>query len=243
MAYFNVNCHCAYTMSIHKYERAFLSKKYAHIVTQCGNQTNIVPRWCLHHIAHYETKNLSSFDDVCWCWKLTPSSIDISIKDCMFTTSTTENSKGCWCSIVKFDSNWAYSQARGSLIIDVGWSSTSFPFIGSSFKFKSKWISLPYAKSTNSTMLYYASTISSPTNCTYSSISISSLPRFKEENETCQWHSYVASYVLNFSCSLYMEKYLHSNLHVKSWNPPIISYDLGFVSLQTWEHHIIACLH
>lgn len=25
--------------------------------------------WCLHHITHYESKYLLSYDDVCWCWK------------------------------------------------------------------------------------------------------------------------------------------------------------------------------
>jgi hypothetical protein len=36
---------------------------------------HIVPWWCLHHIAHYESKNLLSFDYVCWGWQLTSCSI------------------------------------------------------------------------------------------------------------------------------------------------------------------------
>ena len=70
-------------------------------------------------------------------------------KDCMFITFTFDNSKG-WPT-TQFDSNWAYSWAWGCSTIGVGWSSTSFPPLAP----------LPHAKSTNSTMLYFASTISS----------------------------------------------------------------------------------
>ena len=68
----------------------------------------------------------------------------------MLITCATINSEE-W-SIAKLDSNWAYSRAWDSLIIDVGRSSTSFPFIGSSFKSKPKWTSLSNAESTKSTM-------------------------------------------------------------------------------------------
>ena len=39
------------------------------------------------------------------------------MKDCMFIIFIHENSEGC--SIMNFDSNWAYSRARGRLIIGV----------------------------------------------------------------------------------------------------------------------------
>ena len=54
----------------------------------------------------------------------------------MFITSIFEKSDEC--SIVKFDSNWAYSRVGGSLTNVVGWTSTSFYFIGSSIKSKPK---------------------------------------------------------------------------------------------------------
>ena len=47
--------------------------------------------------------------------------------------------------------------------------------IGSLVKLKPEWTSLRHAKSTNSTTMYYTSTMSSPTNCTYSSIDFFSL--------------------------------------------------------------------
>ena len=78
------------------------------------------------------------------------------------------------------------------------------PSIGSSFKSKPKWICLFHVKSTNSTMLYSASTISSPANYTLSSIGISTHSRFKEEMRVS--NSFVASYTLHFSCSSSMEK-------------------------------------
>ena len=53
-------------------------------------------------------------------------------------------------------------------------------------------------------MLYFVSTISSPTNCTYSSIGISTLPRFKEEMRLA--NSFVASVILDFSHSYSMAK-------------------------------------
>ena len=60
----------------------------------------------------------------------------------MYLTSTTKNRGEC--SIAKFGRNWAYSRARGSLTIGVGYPS-------------------------------------SHANCTYSSMGISLLPRFKNE--------------------------------------------------------------
>ena len=92
-----------------------------------------------------------------------------------------------------------------SLTISVGLSSTSFPSTSSAFKSKPKWISLSHVKSTNSGMLYFASTISSLPNYTNSPIGKSStLPRFKEETRLAT--SYVASFTLNFSCSSSMAK-------------------------------------
>ena len=119
------------------------------------------------------------------------------IEDCMFIPSF-------FSRMIKFYSNWAYSWAWGSLTIGVSWSSTSFPYIGSSFKFKPKWISLPHAKSTNSAMLYSASIITSYANCTYSSMGIPSLPRFKEEMRLA--NSFVVFSILNFLRSSSMAK-------------------------------------
>ena len=119
------------------------------------------------------------------------------IEDCMFIPSI-------FSRMIKFYSNWAYSWAWGSLTIGVSWLSTSFPYIGSSFKFKPEWISLPHAKSTNSAMLYSASIITSYANCTYSSMGIPSLPRFKEEMRLA--NSFVVFSILNFLCSSSMAK-------------------------------------
>ena len=63
----------------------------------------------------------------------------------------------------------------------------------------------PLAKSTNSTMLYFASTFFSHANCTYSSISNSSLSRFKEEMRFA--NSFDAPFILDFSRSPSMEKW------------------------------------
>ena len=56
---------------------------------------------------------------------------DLFIKSALFITSTIENSDEF--SSAKINSNWAYSQIGESLTISVGWSSTTFPSIGSSF--------------------------------------------------------------------------------------------------------------
>ena len=127
---------------------------------------------------------------------------NLSIKDCMFITSITENSKGC--SAANFDSNWAYSRAWGIFTIGVGWSSTSFPSIGSSFKSKREWISLSHVKFSNSAMLYSASTISLHANCNYSSMGNSTFQRFEKEMRLS--NSFVASFTLDFSCSSFMAK-------------------------------------
>ena len=113
----------------------------------------------------------------------------------MVITSTIGNSEGGFTT--KFDSSPTYSRAWGSLTIGFGWSSTSFPFISFSFKYKPKWISLSHAKSTNLVMLFFESTISSPANYTYSLIRMSSLPRFKEEMRLA--NSFVVSFILDFS--------------------------------------------
>lgn len=127
---------------------------------------------------HHITKDFIVF----W-WRLLMLEIDIlfnlSIKDCMFITSKTGSSEGC--SVADFDSNWAYSRAWGIFTIGVGWSSTSFPSIGLSFKSKREWISLSHVKFSNSAMLYSASIVSSHANCKYSSMGISTLRRFKKE--------------------------------------------------------------
>ena len=52
--------------------------------------------------------------------------------------------------------------------------------------------------------LYYASTNSYPPNCTNSSIGIYSLLSFEEETRLA--NSFVASFILDFSCSLYVAK-------------------------------------
>ena len=66
-------------------------------------QKIIVPWWYLYHITHYKSKNLLSFDDVCWCWNLTSCSI---IHKRLYAHHIC-NSKEC--STAKFDSNWALS--------------------------------------------------------------------------------------------------------------------------------------
>ena len=116
----------------------------------CGvsEEEKVVQWWCLHHITPYDNKNLMFIYLFKWCLLMLEIDIifNLFIKDCMFVTSTIKNSEGCF--IAKFDSNWAYSRAWGSLIIGVGWSSTSILFMGSSFKSRPKWIYLSHAKST-----------------------------------------------------------------------------------------------
>ena len=138
-------------------------------------------------------------------------------KVCIFITFITKNLKGC--SAAKSDSNWVYSRAWGSLTVGVSWSSTSFPFIGSSFKSEPNWISLPHAKSTNSTMLYYASTISYPSNCTYSSVCIFFTFKIQRGNETWQ-----------FFCCFFHSQFLMFVLYGKI-DTPICRYNLGILQL------------
>ena len=91
---------------------------------------------------------------------------------------------------------------------------------------------LPHVKSTNSTMLYYASTISSHANCTYSSIGISSLPRFKEEMRLA--NLFAASFILDLLCSFYMAKsalqFVGKIFGILQLFPTI----WRFISLHTW---------
>ena len=120
----------------------------------------------------------------------------------MFVTSPTKNFEECFTE--KFDSNWGI--LTGSRKLDY-WSWPVIhiiPYIGSSFKSKPKCVSLPHAKSTNSTLMYSASTISSPANCTYSSIGIYSLSSLKEEMRFA--NSLAASFIFNFSHSTSMSK-------------------------------------
>ena len=99
-----------------------------------------MPWWCLHHITLYKSKNLLSSDDVCWSRKLTscltyPSNIACSSHlQLEFSKDAPQQNL-----IVIGHTHGAW----GSFIIDVGWSFTSFPFIGSLFKSKPKWIFLP----------------------------------------------------------------------------------------------------
>ena len=125
----------------------------------------------------------------------------------MFTTFTIRNSEEC--SNTKFEYNRAYSRAWGSLTIGIGWTSTLFSSIGSLFKSKPKWTSLPDAKSTNSVILYFASTISSLANYIYFSTRIFSLPRFQDEN--LMFLTFLISHVHH------PWQNWHSSLHVKSW--------------------------
>ena len=119
------------------------------------------------------------------------------------------------CSIVEFNSNWAYSWAWGSLNILVGRSSTSFPFIGSSFKFKPKWTFLPHAKSANSTMMYFSAS------------TITRLPIhifFNMHFLTSKIQTWNGTWPNSFGASSFLVIHVHhpwqiwqSNLQVKSW--------------------------
>jgi hypothetical protein len=71
-------------------------------------------------------------------------------------------------------------------------------------KSKPKWVSLPHAKSINLAMQYFASTMSSLANCTYSLTCIYSLSRFKEEMRLA--NLLVAPFILGFSRSSLIEK-------------------------------------
>ena len=128
--------------------------------------------------------------------------LDLSIKDCMFITSKTENFEGCL--IAKFVRIWAYTHAWGSLTIGDGWSSTSFPSIGSLFKSKPEWIFLPHAKSTNSTTLYYA--LTKKLSCQLHIFFSLQFSIFTIQRGMRLAKSFVASFILNFSHSPSMAK-------------------------------------
>ena len=123
---------------------------------------------------------------------------NLSKKDCMLYVTTIENSEGCLDLMVI-----RHTCARGSLTIGVGWSSASFPFIISLFKFKSNRISLVQVTSTNSSTMFYA-TISFIVHCLYSSICIFSLPSLKKEMRLADL--FVASFIFTFSRSSSMAK-------------------------------------
>ena len=148
----------------------------------------------------------------------------LSIKDCMFNTSIIENSKEL--SSAKFDSAWAHSWAWRSLIVGVGWSSTSVHSIGSSIKSKSKWISLLEGKSTYCTMFYR-----------YQQFLLCQLHVFIE---TCQ---FICCF-FHFEISMFI---IHSKSSPQSASKILDILYLfcmiwGFIALHTWEHHIITCL-
>ena len=82
-----------------------------------------------YHITHQESEDLLFIDDVVDVGS--QQSVRFIHKECMFITSIIENSDEF--SSAKINSNWAYSQIGESLTISVGWSSTTFPSIGSSF--------------------------------------------------------------------------------------------------------------
>ena len=82
--------------------------------------------------------------------------VQLSIKDCMFIITATENSKGCPLqNLVVIGHTHGLDQAW---LLVFEWLSTSFPSVGYSFNSKPKWNSPPRAKATDSIMLYCAST-------------------------------------------------------------------------------------
>ena len=151
-------------------------------------------------ITHYKSKNLLSFNDVCWCWKLT--SCNLSIKYCMFNTSTIENSKNVPLQhLIAVGHTRMFEEAW--LLVSVCHPQYSPPYALLSNLNPN---GLPYPMPNPSTQQYciFASTISYPTNGTYYSIGISSLLRFKREMRFA--NSFVAPFILDFSRSLYMVK-------------------------------------
>ena len=78
----------------------------------------------------------------------------------------------------------------------------SMPSIGSSFKYKPKWIPPPYSKSTNQVVLSINNFFSNQLHIF--TIGISSLPRLKEEMRLV--NSFVASFILDFLHALSMAK-------------------------------------
>ena len=123
--------------------------------------------------------------------------------------------------------------------IEVSQENGIFPSIGSLFKFKPKWICLLHATSTNSVVRQQSLILSI---AQYSSIIIYLLPMFNEEM-TRLAKSLVAFDILDSPHSLSMAK---STFRFGSEILDIIQLFhmiWGFISLHTWEHHIIACLH
>jgi hypothetical protein len=149
---------------------------------------------------------------------------NLPIKDCMLITSTTRIFKGC--STTKFDSNWTYSRGlrkpyyRCWLVIHI--ISLHWLFI----QIETQWISLPLCK---------IHQLSHVVLCFNNFLS-------------CQLHIFFNRQFLNFQdskriwdlpiCLLLLSSSIshvhyilwqnrHSNVQVKSWNPPLVSYALG----------------
>ena len=160
----------------------------------------LISWWCLRCIRHYESKNRWSSDDV-WCcghWHFVQFVHDrLHVCRRIYNwrlwrmLQYTAKIHGNFMGLGKID-YWC------GLVIHI--TSLRWFFI----KFKPKWISLPHAKSINSTILYDASTISSLANHTYSSIGISSLPQFIEEMRLVD--SLATPFILCYSHSLHMAK-------------------------------------
>lgn len=88
--------------------------------------------------------------------------------------------------------------ALGNLTFGGGWSFTLFPSIGFTFGSKTKWISIPHVKSTNSTMLYFASTIPSLANNTYFVNRFFYTSKIQRGTKTCQLICYFHFFILTF---------------------------------------------
>ena len=135
------------------------------------------------------------FRCVCWCWKLTSCSIYPKKIACLSHLQL-KNSEGCsTANLIAIGHIHGLEEAW--LLVLVGHPHHP-PSIGSSCKSKPKWISPPHAKSTKLTHDVFCVNNLSPTNCTYSSTGISSLPRFKKEMRLA--NSFVASFIHSFLC-------------------------------------------
>ena len=127
--------------------------------------------------------------------------------------------------MLRFDNNWAYSWAWGSLTMGVGWPSTSFPSLTLHSNVNPHGFLYPMPNPpTQPYLLYSTSTISSFVNCNYSSICISWLLNSKRKRDL-SFHLLF----LPFSVSHVRDSWQnqHSNLQVNLGHPLVISYDMG----------------
>ena len=162
----------------------------------------------------------------------------LSIKDCMFVTSTTKNS--AWCSTTKFDSNRAYS-----------WASTSFDYwcwlvihiIPLGWLFIQPQTRMDFSTPCRSHQLNHI------LPCINNLFSYQLHMFFNKHFFTSKMQR--GNKTRRFICYFFHSWFITFIIHGKIGNP-VYKKNLGylhlfcgvwgFISLNVWEHHIISCI-